>query len=287
MMKIGMNLFLWTDHPKFEDHARLVETLKRWGFDGVEFPVSAMSDADIGAFSSLCDDLGIGRTALGIIGADRADPASEDPRLRMAALDLLKREVDKAKQLGSGILAGPYFQGLGRFTGRPPSEDEWKRSVETIRPAAEYAREAGIRLALEPLNRFEMYMVNTVRQGAEFVRQVGLDNVGLLVDTHHANIEENDITDALCEHSAHIFHLHLSENHRGTPGTGHAIPPDLFERVPELPHVEWLTLESFGHRVPGLIPLVCLWRKPDDEPDQVATRGLEFVRNGLAKARRQ
>lgn len=283
IVKIGMNLLLWTDNPKFSTDHLLIEKIKDYGFDGVEFPISSMEIENARSFSALCNELDLGRTALVLLDAGKADPSSSEPLLRGRALDQIKHAVDVTKELGSDLLSGPLFQGLGKLTGAGPTEDEWKWSVEVIRKASEYAESAGVKIALEPLNRFEMYMVNTISDGVRFVEDVQMDNVGLLVDTHHANIEENHIADSLTKYAKHIFHIHTSENHRGIPGSGHAMPREFFEAIHKINYQNWLTIEAFSHLVPDLIPLIMLWRKWSENEEQIAQQGLAFVKENLMK----
>jgi D-psicose/D-tagatose/L-ribulose 3-epimerase len=280
-MKIGMNLLLWTDTPTHK-HAPLLEKIKNWGFDGIEVPISPMSDEDIRYLSKTCDDLGLGRNTILALDAATADPANPDKKLRQAAVDQIRRTVDQTLAIGGNLIVGPLFQGLGRFTGKAPTAEEWGWSSETIRQAAEYAESAGVRLALEPINRFEMYIVNTVADGARFVEQVGMKNVGLLVDTHHGNIEENHTAAAWKDVAKHIFHVHISENHRGIPGSGQAIPTEIFSTLHEIGYDGWLNIEAFGENVPGLISRLHLWRPFTPVADDIAIQGFQFIRQHLS-----
>ncbi|MBW7460395.1 sugar phosphate isomerase/epimerase, partial [Paenibacillus sepulcri] len=210
--------------------------------------------------------------------------ASRAAPLRQAAVDALKRSIDHTKAAGADLMCGPLFQGLGRFTGRAPEKDEWDFAVETLREAGKYADSLGVTLALEPLNRFEMYLVNTMAEGARFVREVGLPNVGLLADTHHGNIEENDVAEAWRNTGPSIKHVHISENNRGVPGSGHAIRPEVFEALEQIGYDGWLTIEAFGMTVPGLISRLHLWRSFSEHNDDAARLGIDFIRNQL-KAR--
>lgn len=115
-------------------------------------------------------------------------------------------------------------QGLSRFSGAALTADEWAWGVETIREVGLHAKDLVVRLVLEPLNRFEMYIVNTMADAARFVRDVGVASVGLLADT--------------------IYHVHISENFRGVPGQGQAIKPGLFRMLREIGYQGWLTIEG-------------------------------------------
>jgi|SRR5579864_732783 len=283
-MKIGMNLQLWTARPTAKGHAHLLEQIKTWGFDGAEFPIAAMSAADVRELAKLADDLGLGRTTTLALAARHADPTSADLSLRRAALDAMKRGIDTTRSFGSELMAGPLFQGLGRFTGVPPTSVEWNRSVEVIREAAEYAASVNVRLALEPLNRFEMYMVNTIADGARFCREVGLPNVGLLADTHHSNIEEEHPAEVWAKQAQHIFHVHISENHRGIPGSGHAIPAEIFTALRRAGYDGWLTIEAFGPKVPELTARLHVWRPFFEREEEVAEQGLNYIRRQWAEA---
>ena len=282
-MKIGINLLLWTDHPTAE-HAALVEKIKGWGYDGVEYPVIAMSAEEVRGSAKILDNLGLGRTALLAYGADQADPLGPDPKMRQAAVDLIKSSIDKTRDLGARVLVGPFQAGLGRFTGAGPTEDEWKRGVEVIREAAEHAATMHVDLAVEPLNRFEMFLMNTVRAAARFCRDVDMPNVGLLADTHHSNIEEHRTGRAWTAVADRIFHVHISENHRGVPGQGQAVRPDVFQSLRKSGYDRWLTIESFGLKVPGLIQPLHLWRPFFEKEEDVAVLGIRHIRDGWKAA---
>ncbi|MFC7147657.1 sugar phosphate isomerase/epimerase family protein [Cohnella cellulosilytica] len=280
-VKVGMNLLLWTDKPDPSVHGELLRRIKEWGFDGVELPADNMALADARAFGALLRELELGCTAIAALDAAVADPASPDPALRQGALETLKLAVDNTAAMDGDVLCGPLFQGLGRFSGRGPQPGEWNDAVETLRAAGEYAAERGVRLALEPINRFEMYLVNTLADGVRFVRQVGLPNVGLLADTHHGNIEELDVPRAWREAAEHIFHVHISENNRGVPGSGHAVPKEAFDVLKDVGYGGWLTIEAFGRQVPGLISRLHLWRDYAEHPDDAARLGVQYIRRHL------
>lgn len=283
-MQVGMNLLLWTAHPSPEEHGPLLQQIRDWGFDGVEFPIGATTENEARGLARLCDELGLGRTAIGSISGPDADPVSADPKLRRAATDRFKRFVDISQTLGSEIFTGPIFQTLGNFSGQPPTRDEWNRSVDVIREVAEYAATMHLKLALEHLNRFESYLVNTIKDGARFCEQVGLPNVGLLADTHHANIEEERPAEAWRKHASWIEHVHISENHRGVPGRGHACGPEIFRSLRESGYDGWLTIEAFGLKVAPLIPRLHLWRPFFEREEDVAVEGLKHIRDNWALA---
>jgi D-psicose/D-tagatose/L-ribulose 3-epimerase len=141
-----------------------------------------------------------------------------------------------------------------------------------------------IRLALEPLNRFEMYLLNTLAEGVRFCRQTGLPNVGLLADTHHSNIEEENPALAWQAAAPFIFQVHISENHRGIPGRGHAIPREIFRTLKQSGYDDWLTIEAFTPKVKPLVPRLHVWREYFEREADVAVEGLRFIRQNWEQA---
>lgn len=277
-MKIGMNLLLWADRPAPSEHRNLLTQIKGWGFNGVEFHVNAFTDDDAREYRKICDDLELENISTIAFDANQFDPASEDIIKRQNAVDEIKRSVDKTLILGGNIIVGPLFQGLPRFSGSAPTQKEWAWAVECIRKGAEYAGEAGVRLALEPLNRFEMYIVNTMSEGYRFVKDTGMENVGLLADTFHSNIEEKNVIDSWDKVFDKIFHIHISENDRGIPGTGHAISEDLFKLIKKKNYNGWLSIEAFNNNVPGLISRLHLWRSYAPKDEDIAIQGIEYIK---------
>ena len=281
-MKIGMNLFLWTDSVRYDEHRLLLDLIGSMGFDGVEFPVETMSLKDIEKFSSACDSMGLGRTAVAVFNPSLYDPISPDASLRKAAINAIGQWSEKTKLLGADLLSGPFFQGLGRLSGSPPTDEEWKRALDTLREACSIAAANGVRVALEPLNRFEMYFANTIADAKRFVVELGLPNVGILGDTMHANIEELNVAEAFCGAMPHLFHVHISESNRGTPGSGHGVPDTLIPRLKASGYDGWLTIEAFhGGSTPSMIPALCLWRSCDDPPEEMAAKGLKYIRSKI------
>src|ERR1041385_167188 len=142
-MKIGMNLLLWTADVT-EEHFPLLRRIKEWGFDGVELPLFAASDATLKRVARELDELGLGRTAV-CICTPEANPISSAPSVRRAAADHLKERIDWCALAGAEVLCGPFHSALGSLQGRGRTEDEWQWGVEVQREAAEHARQAGVK----------------------------------------------------------------------------------------------------------------------------------------------
>jgi D-psicose/D-tagatose/L-ribulose 3-epimerase len=203
--------------------------------------------------------------------------------MRQAAVRALDDWSAKAVDLGANLLVGPFFQGLGKFSGAPVTPEEWKRGLDTLHEACSLAGKRGVRIALEVLNRFEMYFVNTLEDGKRFVKELGLPNVGLLGDTMHSNIEELDLPQAFYNALPELIHVHISEGTRGTPGSGHAIPLELFRKLKEGGYDGYYTIEAFhGGATPSLISALHLWRNAADNAEEIALKGYKFIHDSIA-----
>ncbi len=281
-MQYGMNLLLWTDDATTEAFAPVLERLAGMGFDGVEVPIF---DADVAKFARLgrrLDDLGLARTAVTVRGAGD-DPISPDKAVRQAGIDQTRRVLDCCRAAGIPMLVGPLYAALGVFSGRGPTPEEWSRGVESVRIMAEDARERGVTLQLEPLNRFEIYLLNSAADGARFVREVGHDHCRLLYDTFHANIEEKSVSAALSACAREIGHVHISENDRSTPGRGQVNWTETFDALARIGYDGWLTIEAFGQALPSLAAATKIWRPMFVDELQLAADGLAFMRREWAR----
>lgn len=286
MIKIGMNLLFWAGHVT-QDHVPVLKALKDTGFDGVEVPVFDTSDpGHYRWLAGVLDDIGLERTIVALIPDVQHSPISSDAADRARSVEHLRRVIDCSEILGGTVLAGPYFQPLGVFTGDKPSETELAHCADVHRQIAPVARAAGMVCALEPLNRFEAHLLNTCEQSADYARRVDQEGFGILYDTFHANIEERDAIAGLraLHASGGLAHVHISENDRGTPGRGHAPIRETIAALVELGYDGWLTIEAFGRAVPELAAATRVWRDFSSSPEEVYTEGFRLIRDCLDHA---
>jgi D-psicose/D-tagatose/L-ribulose 3-epimerase len=283
-MKIGMNLLLWASHITRE-HFPLLARLKQVGYDGVEVP---LFEGDLDHYKTLrreLDNNGLGCTTVTVVGPE-ANPISPDAAVRRAALDRLKWAIERTTILGGEKLCGPYHSPLAVFSGAGPTPDEKKRGVEVLRQAAEEARKAGIMLAIEYLNRFECYFLTTARDARALVEEVNHPHFRMMYDTFHANIEEKNIPETIAAVMDRVIHIHISENDRGTPGTGHVHWDETFRAIRQAKYDGWLTIEAFGRALPDLAAATRVWRDLFPNAEEVYTQGIRFIKEKWAAAGR-
>jgi D-psicose/D-tagatose/L-ribulose 3-epimerase len=282
-MRIGFNLLLWTTHVT-DEHLPLLGALRRAGYDGVEVPVFEGDEAHFRRLGQAIRDEGLAATGVTVLPDQAHNAVSADPGARQGALDRIRWAVDRLGACDGELLAGPFHQPLGEFTGDGPTEAEKDRLVEVHVAAADHAAASGIKLSIEPLNRFECYMMNTVDGAAEIVRRVDRPNYGLLYDTFHANIEEKDPIGVIGRNLRHINHVHVSENDRGTPGKGHVPFAATFVALKAGGYDGWLTIEAFGRALPDLAAATRVWRDFFPAREEVYTDGIRMIRELWSRA---
>lgn len=278
-VKIGMNMLLWGVETTPEK-IPVFEGLAEAGFDGVEIPLVGQSHAQLKEMASVCDGLGLQRTASAFVGLEE-NPISPDPAIRAAAIANLKRAVDDANVIGAEIIIGGLYQAHKYFTGAAATADEWHWSAEYLQTVGEYAAQSGVSLGLEFLNRFEAFLITNSADCKRMVEQVGLDNVGVHYDTHHANIEDPIPGVALDSIKSVLNHVHLSESHRGTLGTGQVDWMANFAALKAIDYSGWLVVEAFGTSDPELAVAANVWRNAFSSEEDLYRRGIAFIREHL------
>ena len=281
-VRLGFNLLLWTSHVT-DAHRPILDALKRTGYDGAEIP---MFEGDVAHYREVgrwLREAGLATTGIGIMPGPKS-AVSPDRLQREGALDHIKWLVDCTEAIGGDVVAGPLHQPLGEFTGRGPTAEENGFAAEVLNKAAAYAAQAKMAVAIEPLNRFECYFLNTARQAAELVKAVGAPNFGYLYDTFHFNIEEDDPVAVIPETIGAIKHVHISENNRGTPGAGHIAFQPVFSALKSAGYDGWMTIEAFGSALPDLAAATRIWRTLFRQESDVYGQGYALMRQGWDRA---
>ncbi len=274
-MKIGMNMLLWTTFVDESFHP-ILEDLAQVGYDGVEIPLGEGDETFYRQLSSKLDELGLGRTSVTSL-MDDTNPVSPDPAVRRKAVEEMKQRIDVGAVLGSEVIGGPFHSAFASFTGQPPTMDEKRWSIQVMRAAAEHAEQYDIVLTPEALNRFECYLFNTLDDISFLIQEVDHPNLQMIYDTHHANIEEKDPAATIKKHAAHIKHVHISENDRGTPGNGQVHWDDTFKTLHEVGYDGWLTIEAFSRHNPEFASGIGVWRNFESTTEEIYRDGFDFI----------
>jgi len=268
--------FLYFAPRVLAGHGRWFGALRAHGYACAELPIVDATDADIAWLRGVCEREGLARTCVGFAVPGR-NPVSADAAERRAAVEHLQRLCERAQALGADVVAGPLHSAYGVWSDAPPTADERARCVDVLRAAGEHAATCGVTLAVEPLNRFESYFLNTAADCDALVRDVDHANVVAALDTHHAHIEERDLCAAIRAGAATLGHVQLSENHRGTPGTGQVAFADVLATLDEVGYRGWLVVEAFSRQDPAFGSMLRIWRSLDDGPESVLAAGAALL----------
>jgi D-psicose/D-tagatose/L-ribulose 3-epimerase len=282
-MKLGFNLLLWTPHVTL-DHEPILRTLKKTGYDGVEIPMFEGDPDHYARLGALLDKIGLERTVVSAIGPSGKNPLSPDKSHQKAAADYARWTIDCTAALGAKILGGPMHSEIGYFSGSPATAAERKRALSFHRRAGDYAAKKKVVLAIEALNRFECYFLNTMEQLADYVEEVNHPAVAAMYDTFHANIEEKDPVAAIRTIRPHLAHVHISENDRGTPGKGHVPWAETYKALKKAKYDGFMTIEAFGSAMPALAAATRVWRDIAPTPEEIYKFGYKSMKQGWAKA---
>lgn len=275
-MRFGINTFLWTVKLGPE-HAPLLDRIRAMGFDGAEYAIFDAAEFDPVGVRRVFADAGLGSTVCSVMTKDK-NPVSEDASIRAAAAEHLRRVIAAVAEAGAEVLAGPLYAPLGDLPGRRRTDDEFKRAIEFFAGLGPWLDQHRVTLALEPLNRFETYFLNTAADAADLARQVNHSRVGILFDTFHANIEEKSIADGYRTVGPYLKHVHTCENDRGTPGSGHVDWNGVFQALNDVNYDGWLTIESFGSAIKEIAAAACIWRDLEKDSETLAEEGLRFLK---------
>ena len=199
IMKYGIYYAYW-EHEWTADYLRYIKKAAGLGFDILEIaatPLTEYSDAQLSELRSCAEYYGVELTCGHGPHADQ-NLASSDPEIRKNAKGYYINLLSRLQKLNIRTLGGGIYSYWPVDFSKPiDKEGDWERSMRGVREVGRVAGECGVSFCLEVLNRFEGYLLNTAAEGAEFVRQVGLPSVKVMLDTFHMNIEEDSFGAAI------------------------------------------------------------------------------------------
>jgi D-psicose/D-tagatose/L-ribulose 3-epimerase len=259
------------------DHLHLIDHAKELGFDVLEIPLIVTNTIDAAATKARASAAGI-EIVCGGFCLPQADPTGEDEETRNNARQYLKERIRLAADIGARTMSGLFYSAPGRRL--MPTEQHLEWSAAAYREAARFARDLGVTLGIEPVNRFENFLINTAEQAIRLREMIGEPNVGVHLDSFHMNIEENNLYEATARAAPYLCHFHLCENHRGELGTGLVNFDEIFRALAEAGYSGTAGLEMFAS---STAPAVFMWRGTPEPMDDVSTRSLAHLRRLEAK----
>jgi D-psicose/D-tagatose/L-ribulose 3-epimerase len=281
-MKFGANAFIWSDHFDLSQIS-LLGKLKEAGFDGIEIPLIEPRQTRDPEVRRAIERSGLECTFCCVL-PQGLNTISDDADVRRRTRQHLEECVRTAAEMGATLIAGPLYAPVGYLPGRRRTTDEWSRAIECFQALGPLLDEHEITLAIEPLNRYETYFLNTAADATQLCREVGHPRVGVLFDTYHANIEEKNVAQSIVAVGGYLRHFHSCENDRGIPGSGHVDWNGVFSALRAIGYDNWLTIESFGFSLGPLSAAASIWRDLAPRAEDIAFSGLRFLRSKLSQA---
>ena len=279
-MLFGASTFIWVS-PFSTENVDLLTKVKNMGYDIIEIAVEDKNIIDWEFIKEVARDLDLKITISGAFGPER-DISSTNPAYRKLGKEYIIDCIKIAEDVESPIFGGPVYSAVGKT--RIVSEEQKKQErawcVETLIEIGKIAEDNGIVVGLEPLNRFETDMINTVDQALEIVREVGSPNLKIVLDTFHSNIEEKDIPASVRKIGKDLLcHVQGNESDRGTPGTGHLEWEGIRDALVEIGYDGAVVIETFGQPSKELARAACIWRPLANSADELASEGLAFYKS--------
>lgn len=278
-MKIGIHQHVFTK-KLFSGNLDLMNVIRNYGFDSMDVNVRALDIPTAKLVRRRAEELGLHLMGGGSLPADKELLSSEREK-RREAIEYMKTLVRKVHELGSTFYGGIIYAPFSKLTGKAPTKEELDYSAEGLREVARYARGLGIRVGLEPANRYETYLINTIGDGLRLADSIGEDNVGILFDTFHTTIEEKSMYKAITAAGSRLYHVHVCANDRGIPGSGQVRWDDVFRGLKDIGYDGTITIEGFVDNTADVASGACIWRKFASSAEEMATEGLRFIRSML------
>jgi D-psicose/D-tagatose/L-ribulose 3-epimerase len=272
MAQLGIHTLALTPLWSPDDADRILPPCRARGVSLVEVPL-----LDPPNFDSLGTRRAVERNKMDIVcslGLPREFDVVKDPE---TVVTFLAAALKAAKEAGAPALSGVTYGTIGKTSGAPRTQAETDALIRLIAKVAGIARGLGMRLGIEPCNRYETHLMNTGKDGAWFVEQAGADNVFVHLDTYHMNIEEAGMAQGIRDAGRHLGYIHMSESNRGVPGRGTVDWAGTFAGLKEVGFDGPLTVESFVHVAPEIAGGLAVWRPVADRPEDVIEVGLPFL----------
>ena len=271
--------------PDDSEIEALFQKINKMGFEGVEIPTFD-GNLDSTRIRSLLSSSELVPIVIGG-GSAETDLSSESALVQRNGQSYIKRLIDLCRNIGGDLVVGPLYGPVGEK--RLLSESECSKAMASLarefKDIGKYARDRSVRLALEPLCRYDTHLLNTVAQARKLIDEIDNENVGLLLDTFHLNIEEKSFQKAIELAGNKLFHFHACENNRGTPGSGLVNWQEVKKALDTLNYNGWIAIESFVPNRGQFSAAMNTWRSFQPTQDEIASDGLNYLKRLLAPER--
>lgn len=273
-MKLGIHAYAWCSQWS-NDTLDLIDRTKNFGMDFIEIPLMVLETFDAIAVKERLQKVGLGAVTSTVLLGD-TDITSDDADTRKKGVNYLKACVKATSDIGSQNFSGVVYSQFVKPAKHRPTEQAWKYSADCLREVARFAKKLDVNIGIEPVNRYETYLINTCDQALKLKEMIGEDNIKIHLDTYHMNIEEKSYYDATKMAGKDLIHYHLCENDRGIPGTGLVNWDEIFRALADINYQHNAALESFVDSTDNMNTWV--WRQLAPNGDTLLRQGVDFIR---------
>lgn len=275
---IAVNTWVWTSPLTDATLAPLARKARSLGYEALELPLESIGDWDPTRTKDVLDEAGLGAIVVGAMGPGRSLLARAGDV--GTTQDYLRACIAAAETLGARVVAGPFYAPTG-VTWRMDADERaavMRELRENLAALVEEAASAGIALAIEPLNRYETSVLNTVEQSLDALDPLLGPGLGLALDTYHLNIEEKKPDDAIRAAGAAIAHVQVCGSDRGAVGDDHTDWPAIIDALDDADYRGPLGLESFTGENATIAVAASVWRPLAPTQDDLAARSIAALR---------
>ncbi|WLR95792.1 sugar phosphate isomerase/epimerase family protein [Shinella zoogloeoides] len=259
--KLGVHALVFTDRWDAANATTACRAASEIGYELIEVLMFDPAELDIPLTRRVTREAGL-ELRLGMALGSDTDISSSDAIVARRGEATVARALEIASELHAPAVSGITYAAFSNY-GAPATEDARARVTESLSRLDRRAGELGVRLGLEPVNRYESYLVNTLDEAASLIRASGGANLFIHMDTFHMNIEEGDIAATIQRNAALLGYAHVADSNRGALGGGHFDIPSYFRALESVGYAGDYTVEAFSSRVLGeaLVGGVRLWRE--------------------------
>jgi D-psicose/D-tagatose/L-ribulose 3-epimerase len=276
---IGISTWVWESPLTDSNLSGQLARIAAMGFDAVELPLENAGDFTPGAVRQALEATGLSPFLVGAMAPGR-DLVAADPASVERTQAYLMACITMASSIGSPTVCGPFYAQTGRVWRMSAGQrrEAYAELRQNLQPVAARAREAGVVLGIEPLNRYETSLINTVDQALEALEPLLGNGVGLALDSYHLHIEERWLAAAVRAAGEHVVHVQVSGNDRGAPGGDQIDWEGLVQALDEVGYSGPLNIESFTADNAAIAVAASIWRPLAPSQDELAASGLAFLR---------
>ncbi len=280
-IKFGVSTWLWTS-PFTTETIELFPKIKSMGYDAVEIPVEYPEKIDGRKVKEALLKNELEAIVCGAFGPTR-DLTNDDPAVHQNCFNYIAECFKLCNEWDAKFLAGPMYSAVGkaRMVTQEQRKVEWERAVTNLRKVCQMAQDKGLMIALEPLNRFESDLINTAEDVMRLIKDINDPAAKVLLDGFHMAIEEPDLEKAIASVGDKLIHVQVSENYRGTPGTGQTPWHAFKSGLGKINYSGVVSIESFTPEIKELAGAVCIWKNLAKSQDGFASEGIAFLKKLL------